>query len=59
MGVLQWAQRLGEPVGLLAQGILEQKAVDGLRPTRALLRLASKYSAQRLSQACERRNLSR
>jgi hypothetical protein len=28
--------------------------VDGLRPTRALIRLADKYSAQRLSQACER-----
>jgi hypothetical protein len=53
-GLLQWAQRLGEPVRQLAQGILEQKAVDGLRPTRALIRLASKFSAQRLSQACER-----
>lgn len=53
-GLLQWALRLGEPVGRLAQVILEQKAVDGLRPTRALIRLADKYSAQRLSQACER-----
>jgi hypothetical protein len=53
-GLLQWAQRLGEPVGRLAQRILEQKSVDGLRPTRALIRLATKYSAQRLSQACER-----
>jgi hypothetical protein len=53
-GLLQWAQRLGEPVGQLAQVILEQKSVDGLRPTRALIRLATKYSAQRLAQACER-----
>lgn len=53
-GLLQWAQRLGEPVGQVAQRILEQKAVDGLRPTRALIRLATKYSAKRLSQACER-----
>jgi hypothetical protein len=41
-------------VGKVAQHILEQKAVDGLRPTRALLRLASSYSAQRLSRACDR-----
>jgi hypothetical protein len=34
--------------------ILEQKSVDGLRPTRALIRLATKFSAPRLSQACER-----
>ena len=53
-GLLAWAQRLGEPVGKVAQHILEQKAVDGLRPTRALLRLASSYSAQRLSRACDR-----
>jgi len=53
-GLLAWAQRLGEPVGKVAQQILEQKAVDGLRPTRALLRLASTYSAARLARACDR-----
>ncbi len=53
-GLLQWAQRLGEPVGQLAAQMLAQKAVDGLRPTRALIRLASTYSAARLSRACER-----
>lgn len=53
-GLLAWAQRLGEPVGRVAQHILEQKAVDGLRPTRALLRLASTYSAARLVRACDR-----
>jgi hypothetical protein len=53
-GLLQWAQRLGEPVAQLAQQILEQKAVDGLRPTRALIRLATTYSAARLARACER-----
>lgn len=53
-GLLAWAQRLGEPVAKVAQHLLEQKAVDGLRPTRALLRLASSYSAQRLSRACDR-----
>jgi transposase len=53
-GLLAWAQRLGEPVGKVAQQILEQKAVDGLRPTRALLRLASTYSAARLVRACDR-----
>ena len=53
-GLLQWAQRLGEPVGQLAAQILQQKAVDGLRPTRALIRLASTYSTARLARACER-----
>ena len=53
-GLLAWAQRLGEPVGKVAQHILEQKAVDGLRPTRALLRLADTYSAARLARACDR-----
>ena len=53
-GLLQWARRLGEPVGRLAEVILEQKAVDGLRPLRALLRLAQTYPAHRLSRACER-----
>lgn len=53
-GLLQWARRLGEPVGRLAEVILEQKAVDGLRPLRALLRLAQTYPVQRLSRACER-----
>jgi transposase len=53
-GLLQWAKRLGEPVGRLAEVILEQKAVDGLRPLRALIRLADTYSPQRLSNACER-----
>jgi transposase len=53
-GLLQWARRLGDPVGRLAEVILEQKAVDGLRPLRALIRLADTYSPQRLSRACER-----
>lgn len=53
-GLLQRAKRLGEPVGRLAEVILDQKAVDGLRPLRALMRLADTYSAQRLSRACER-----
>jgi hypothetical protein len=53
-GLLAWAKRLGEPVGKVAEQILQQKAVDGLRPTRALLHLASRYSPQRLSRACDR-----
>jgi len=53
-GLLQWAKRLGEPVGRLAEVILQEKAGDGLRPLRALIRLADTYSAQRLSRACER-----
>jgi transposase len=53
-GLLQWSFRIGEPVGKVAQSILADKAVDGMRPVRALLHLAGKYSPQRLIRACER-----
>ncbi len=53
-GLLQWASRLGEPVGELAASILADKAVDGLRPLRALIALADTYSAERLAAACRR-----
>ena len=39
-GLVQWAQRLGPSVGLVAELILADRAVDGLRPVRALIRLA-------------------
>jgi len=53
-GLVKWAYRLGEPVGELAAAILADKAVDGMRPVRALIRLADTYSAERLSAACRR-----
>jgi transposase len=53
-GLLKWACRLGEPVGELAAAILADKAVDGLRPVRALIRLADTHSVERLAAACRR-----
>lgn len=53
-GLLSWACRLGEPVGELAAAILADKAVDGMRPVRALIRLADTYSVERLASACRR-----
>jgi transposase len=53
-GLIQWSYRLGEAVGKVAQRILSDKAVDGMKPVRALVRLAAKYSAQRLERACSR-----
>jgi transposase len=53
-GLIRWAYRTGAAVGQVAEIILGDKVVDGMRPTRALLRLAGKYSAERLARACER-----
>jgi transposase len=53
-GLIQWAARIAEPVERVAQLILSDKAVDGIRPVRALLRLSTKFSAQRLAAACRR-----
>lgn len=53
-GLLKWAYRLSEPIGELAKAIFADKAVDGMRPVRALIRLADSYSLQRLSAACRR-----
>jgi hypothetical protein len=53
-GLRQWAYRLGKPVGDLATVILADKAVDGMRPVRALIRLADTYSTARLAAACSR-----
>lgn len=53
-GLVQWAQRLGPSVGLVAELILADKAVDGLRPVRALIRLADTYTTTRLETACRR-----
>ena len=53
-GLVQWASRLGPSVALVAQEIFADQAVDGMRPVRALIRLADKYTAQRLEAACWR-----
>ena len=51
---MQWAQRLGPSVALVAELILADRAVDGLRPVRALIRLADTYTTARLEVACRR-----
>jgi transposase len=53
-GLVSWAFRLGDSVGHVAQSILADKVVDGMRPTRALIRLEKKYGVDRLERACAR-----
>jgi hypothetical protein len=53
-GLLTWASRLGPSVAELMQGIFADKAVDGLRPARALMRLGQRYGRDRLEAACRR-----
>ena len=53
-GLIRRAYRLGEPIGTLAHRIFADRAVDGMRPVRALLRLADSYSPERLADACRR-----
>lgn len=53
-GLIRWSYHLGDAVGKVAQHILNDKAVDGMRPVRALVHLATKYSPQRLERACQR-----
>jgi transposase len=53
-GLLIWASRLGPSVSQLMQGIFADKAVDGLRPARALMRLGERYGKDRLEAACRR-----
>jgi transposase len=53
-GLLTWASRSGPAVCHLMQGIFADKAVDGLRPARALMRLGERYGRERLQTACSR-----
>ncbi|MBA7654787.1 hypothetical protein ES703_62680 [subsurface metagenome] len=53
-GLLIWAGRLGPSVRAVAEQIFEDKAVDGIRPVRGLIRFADKYSVLRLEAACKR-----
>ena len=53
-GLLAHAESLGEWIGKAAEAILADKAVDGLRPVRGLLRLVKTYPVKRVNAACER-----
>jgi hypothetical protein len=53
-GLLYVASKNGENVYKLVKTILENKTVDGIRPVRAILGFANKYSSQRLEAACRR-----
>lgn len=53
-GLLRQAEGLGEHVYRVAQKIFEERAVDMLRPVRWIIRLAEKYSPDRLDAACRR-----
>jgi hypothetical protein len=53
-GLLSWAERAGSSVVEVMRSIFSDKAVDGLRPARALMRLGQHYGWQRLQSACRR-----
>jgi transposase len=53
-GLISQALRISEETSQVAELILSRKGVDGLRPARALLRLASRYGRERLTAACRR-----
>ncbi len=53
-GLLRWAGRLGPSVRGVAEQIFADKAVDGIRPVRGLIRFADKYTVLRLETACKR-----
>lgn len=52
--LVKTAASMGDAVRDVAVRILSDKAVDGLRPVRGILRLAEHYSAVRLEKACAR-----
>lgn len=53
-GIMSQAENIGRATAQVMQAIFEVKTVDGLEPARAALRLARKYSAERLEAACAR-----
>ena len=53
-GLLTLAESIGPFTRELAQAILLHPSVNKLKPVRCLVRLAEKYSKQRLKQACQR-----
>lgn len=53
-GLLRRSWEMDESVGRVAEAIFSDRAVDGMRPVRALLRLAQTYTPERLVAACSR-----
>lgn len=53
-GLLKQASLIGYAVKEVAEHIFEDRAVDGIRPVRALIRLEKKYGKDRLINACVR-----
>ncbi len=53
-GLLRQASLIDEAVKEVAGRIFEDRAVDGIRPVRALIRLEKQYGRERLIQACGR-----
>lgn len=53
-GLVQVAYGMGMHVGLMAQAILEDRAVDGIRPLRALVGLKNRYPVHEIDQVCAR-----
>jgi predicted transcriptional regulator len=52
--IARQARSVGRSTYMVVNAIFNQKAVDGLRPARALIGLARKYSPARLEAACTR-----
>jgi hypothetical protein len=53
-GLLKSAGRIGPHVQAVIQHLLQRKVTDGLKPSRAILRLAKQVGQVRLDAACER-----
>jgi len=53
-GLLKQASLIGNVVREVAEHIFEDRAVDGIRPVRALIRLEKKFGKDRLINACAR-----
>jgi hypothetical protein len=53
-GLLRLGSRYGKEVHQFLEVLLSQKSVDGLRPARGVLSLASRYPLPELQAACQR-----
>ena len=53
-GLVQLASSMGLHVGLMAEAILADRAVDGIRPLRALVGLKNRYPVTAIDQVCAR-----
>lgn len=53
-GLVMAACGIGPHVGMMAEAILADRAVDGIRPLRALVRLQERYSPQDIDSVCLR-----